>query len=204
MKNILFNQFAENTGFLPSLKIKPQIHDSATIRNSQVLGNIIIEENVHIVNAVLRADEGTPFFIGKGSNIQDFVTLHGYSTQNKKTPIQANLVNVEGKGYYSIYISENVSLSHGVLVHGPAYVKENTFIGFKSTIDAANVGANVEIGAHSYIKGVTIPDDIGIAPGAIILNEEDIEKYIVPKSGVNKKIVKVNQEMALTYNHSPE
>jgi len=204
MKNILFNQFAENTGFLPSLKIKPQIHDSATVRNSQILGNIVIEENVHIVNAVLRADEGTPFFIGKGSNIQDFVTLHGYSTQNKETPIEANLVNIEGKGLYSIYISENVSLSHGVLVHGPSYVKENTFIGFKSTIDAANVGANVEIGAHSYIKGVTIPDNIGIAPGAIILNEEDIEKYIIPKSGINKKIAKVNQEMALAYNCCPE
>lgn len=204
MRGILFNQADESVNFLPSLKIKPSIHPSATIRNSQVLGNVIIEENVHIVNAVIRADEGTPFYIGKGSNIQDFVTLHGYATQEDDTPIKSNLVNVEGKGYYSIYIAENVSLSHGVLVHGPSYIKENTFIGFKATIDAANIGANVEIGAHSYIKGVDIPDNVAIAPNSVILKDKDIKKYIIPRIDINKKIVKVNQEMALAYNYSPE
>lgn len=204
MRGILFNQADESVNFLPSLKIKPSIHHSATIRNSQVLGNVIIEENVHIVNAVIRADEGTPFYICKGSNIQDFVTLHGYATQEDDTPVKSNLVNVEGKGYYSIYISENVSLSHGVLVHGPSYIKENTFVGFKATVEAANIGSNVEIGAHSYIRGVNIPDNIAIAPNSVIIKDEDIEKYIIPRIDINKKIVKVNQEMALAYNYSPE
>jgi carbon dioxide concentrating mechanism protein CcmM len=160
-----------------------------------------VEENVHIVNAVIRADEGTPFFIGKGSNIQDFAVLHGYTTQENDNPIKKSLINIGGKGYYSIYISENVSISHGVLVHGPCHIKENTFVGFKATIDGASLGSNVEIGAHSYIKNVNIPDNVAIAPNSIITENTDIDKCIVPKTGLNARIVEVNKEMALSYNN---
>ncbi len=200
MNNILPNEVNENTNFLPCSKIKPSIHPTATVRNSQLVGNVIVEENVHIVNAVIRADEGTPFYIGKGSNIQDFAVLHGYTTQENDNPINKSLIKIDGKGYYSIYISENVSISHGVLVHGPSHIKENTFIGFKVTIDGANIGSNVEIGAHSYIKNVNIPDNIAISANAIITKTEDIEKYVITLAGINKRIIEVNQEMAVAYN----
>lgn len=167
----------------------PVIHESAAIRNSQITGNVTVGENVHIVNAAIRADEGSPFYIGKGSNIQDFCTLHGYAEQ---------LIPVEDK-HYSIYIDEYVSVAHGALVHGPAYIGKNSFIGFKATIDAAIIGNNVEIGAHSYIKRVTIPDNTAIAPNAVITSEEDIEKYITEPSGINQKVVSVNLEMAAAY-----
>ncbi|MEI8129422.1 MAG: hypothetical protein WCG95_07380 [bacterium] len=87
-----------------------------------------------------------------------------------------------------------------VIVHGPSHIKENTFIGFKVTIDGANIGSNVEIGAHSYIKNVNIPDNIAIAPNAVITQNTDIDKYIVPTTGLNKRIVEVNKEMAAAYN----
>lgn len=200
MNNIIFNEVSEKTNFLPCSKIKPYIHSTATVRNSQILGNVIVEENVHIVNAVIRADEGTPFYIGMGSNIQDFAILHGYTTQQNDNPLEQNLVFVEGKGYYSIYVAENVSVSHGVLIHGPAYIKKNTFIGVKATVDAANIGSNVEIGAHSYIKGVNIPDNVAILPNAVITKIEDIEKYLIPLTGINKRIIEINKEMTVNYN----
>lgn len=199
MTEILRNETAENNVFLPPEKLIPTIHRSATIRNSQVTGNVTIGKNVHIVNAVIRADEGTPFYIGKGSNVQDFCTLHGYVTRDHDREIEDNLIPVEDK-FYSIYIDEYVTVAHGALIHGPAYIGTNTFIGFKATIDASIIGNNVEIGAHSYIKRVTIPDNIAIAPNAVIINEDDIEKYMVEPIGINQKIVKVNLEMAEAYN----
>lgn len=199
MNNIIFNETSLETSLIPNEKISPFVHENATIRNSQITGNVIVEENVHIVNAVIRADEGTPFFIGQGSNIQDFATLHGYTTQENGQLTENNLVYVEEKGYFSIYIDEFVSISHGVLVHGPSYIGKNTFVGFKSTIDAAHVGSNVEIGAHSYIKNVKIPDNIAILPNSVITKQEDVDKYSCALSKINNKIVKVNIELAKAY-----
>lgn len=195
---ILSNETLENSIYLPKNKTEPQINEKAAIRNSQITGNAIISENVHIVNAAIRADEGTPFFIGKGSNIQDFCVLHGYVVREKDEQINSNLILVEGT-YYSIYIGEHVTIAHGALVHGPAYIGDHSFIGFKSTIDAANIGKNVEIGAHSYIKRVNIPDNVAILPNAVITKQEDIKKYIVDTTGINTKIINVNLEMAEAY-----
>ncbi len=199
MSKILMNESTENAVYIPVKKVKPDIHSKAAIRNSQITGNVIISEKVHVVNAVLRADEGTPFYVGKGSNIQDFCVLHGYVVREDKAEITDNLIPVNDK-YYSIYIAEYVSVAHGAMVHGPSYIGSNSFIGFKATIDAAIIGNNVEIGAHCYIKRVTIPDNIAIAPNSVITKEEDIEKFIVEPSGINKKVVNVNLEMAEAYN----
>jgi carbonic anhydrase/acetyltransferase-like protein (isoleucine patch superfamily) len=198
MNEILSNEIVENALYLPENKIEPLIHESATIRNSQIIGNVVINENVHIVNAAIRADEGTPFYIGKNSNIQDFCVLHGYMVRDKEVEIYSNLILVENL-YYSIYIGEHVTVAHGALVHGPTCIGNNSFIGFKSTIDAAFIGNNVEIGAHSYIKQVRIPDNISILPNAVITKEEDIKKYIVEPTGINQKIVNTNLELAKAY-----
>lgn len=196
---VLINKACSNTIYLPVLEVKPTIHPGATVRNSELFGDVTVDEGAHVVNAVLRADEGTPFYIGKGSNIQDFCILHGYTARDDDKIIEENLVCVDGK-FYSIYISNNVSASHAVLIHGPSFIGENSFIGFKSTIDAASVGKNSEIGAHCYIRGVNIPDNTAILPGSIITKQDDIEKYSTELTGINYKISKVNHEMAAVYN----
>lgn len=196
---ILINKACSNCSYLPVEEVMPTIHPGATVRNSELFGDVTIDEGAHVVNAILRADEGTPFYIGKGSNIQDFCTLHGYTARDGNRVVAENLVYVNGEPY-SIYISESVSLSHGVLVHGPSFVGSNTFIGFKSTLDAASVGKNVEIGAHCYIQSVNIPDNTAILPGSIITKQEDIAKCTTLLTGINTKIAKVNVEMSKCYN----
>lgn len=200
MNKILRNKTLVNTKYLPNKEVAPVIHPTATVRNSIIEGNVTIDENVHIVNAAIRADEGTPFYIGKNSNIQDFAVLHAYCTHENEILLEQNTILVKNKGVFSIYIDECVSLSHGVLVHGPCFVGKNSFIGFKATLDAASIGENVEIGAHSYIKNVTIPDNVAIKPNATITEESDIEKFIIYSTGINKRIVNVNIEMASVYN----
>jgi len=61
---------SKNTFYLPENIVLPTIHPAATIVNSTITGDVVIEEDVFVINAVIRADEGTPFYISKGSNIQ--------------------------------------------------------------------------------------------------------------------------------------
>jgi len=163
------------------------------------LGDVTIGPKAHIVNAVIRADEGTPFHIGASSNVQDGAVIHAHYSEENEKPVLHNLVNVPGKGLFSVYIGDNVSINHQTLIHGPAYIGDNSFIGFKATIHHANVGKGVEIGPHAYIEKVDIPDGVAIAPGAIITQPEDIEKYRVPHKNRNEKVMKVNHELAMAY-----
>lgn len=194
------NRVTPYARFLPRQTVYPKVHPTATIRgNTQIIGDVTVSPRVHIANAVLRADEGTPFFIGEGSNLQDFVLLHAHSTQADGRPKWENLIPVPGKGYYAVYIGKNTSLAHGAIVHGPVYIGDNSFISFKATIDHASIGNNVEIGAHAYIKNVAIPDNVAIAPGAVITRPEDIRRFIAPRQNLNPKIARINSEMALAY-----
>lgn len=185
--------------FLPKKAVFPKIDPLATIRGGWILGDVTIGAKAHIVNAVIRADEGTPFYIGASSNVQDGAVIHAHYSEENEKPVLHNLVNVPDKGLFAVYIGNNVSITHQALIHGPAYIGDNSLIGFKATIHHANVGKNVEIGPHAYIEKVDIPDGVAIAPGAIITQPEDIEKYLVPHKNRNEKVMKVNHELAMAY-----
>jgi carbon dioxide concentrating mechanism protein CcmM len=96
------------TSFNPE-SIFPSIDATASIGPfSTIIGDVIIKENVFIAPSVtIRADEGSPFFIGPNRNLQDGVILHG---------LNEGRVTVNDKKF-SIYIGNNVSCAHGCIIH---------------------------------------------------------------------------------------
>lgn len=204
LSNIVSSKTNKNAKYLPLEISVPKISPKACIRRSFIQGDVTIEDNVHVVNAAIRADEGSPFFISKGVNIQDFVTLHGYTTTNNGEPNYQNMVHVEGKGHFSIFVDEDSSLSHGVLIHGPCFIGKNSFIGFKSTVEKSWIGNNVEIGAHSYIANIKIPDNVGIKPNSVILSQDELEQFIIKPKNINKTISAVNKELCERYRNQKE
>ncbi|HUW65486.1 MAG TPA: carbonate dehydratase [Spirochaetia bacterium] len=116
---------------------------------SSVIGDVTIGANVFIAaNATIRADEGTPFFIGPNSNIQDGVILHG---------LHEGRVVVHGKRF-SIYIGKEVTCAHGCIIHGPCKLGDRVFVGFNATI------LNAVIGEGSFVStGAVVTDGVRIA-----------------------------------------
>jgi len=116
--------------------IYPVIDSTAYIHpQASVIGDVIIGANVMVSPmASIRGDEGMPVFIGKDSNVQDGVVIHGLETTDEQgKPIKKHLVAVNGKKY-AVYVGENVTLAHQSMVHGSAYVGNETFIGFQSLV----------------------------------------------------------------------
>lgn len=195
--NNLYTYFVgENpvTSFNP-ISIYPQISESAFIGPfSSVIGDVIIEKNVFVgANVVLRADEGTPFYIGCNSNIQDGVIFHG---------LKDTKYFVNGIGY-SIYIGKKVSIAHGALIHGPAIVGNNTFVGFNSIVFNAIVKDNCYIDTGAIVTGgVVIAANRYVPIGAIINTQAKADKLLeVPKeqSDFAEKVIKVNVELSESY-----
>jgi len=116
------------------------------------------------------------------SNMQDGVILHALETTQHGKSIDDRRYSAEGsllkgndtgfKNGFAIYVGDKVSLAHGVQVHGPAYIGNDTFVGMKSLIFNANIGKRVAIGVSSTVtNNITIPDNKFVPPGTIITRQ---------------------------------
>jgi carbon dioxide concentrating mechanism protein CcmM len=148
---------------------EPKIHDTAYVHSfSNIIGDVHIGSNVMIAPGTsIRADEGTPFYIGSGTNIQDGVVIHG---------LEKGRVTGEDSNSYSVWVGKNTSLTHMSLIHGPAYVGDDCFIGFRSTVFNARVGNGCIVMMHVLIQDVEIPPGKYIPSGAVITNQQQADR----------------------------
>jgi len=166
----------------------PEIQETAFIHPfAVVIGNCYIGKLVLVApTAVCRGDEGTPIHVSDFSNMQDGVILHGLITTDKEKALDGRRFSEDGDRLmgnsslfaegYSVFVGTNTSLAHDSMVHGPAWVGNNTFVGMKSIIFDAKVGNNVAIGISSTISnGVSIPDNKFVPPGSVILDQEEAD-----------------------------
>lgn len=182
------------TSFNPVSKY-PKIHKSVFLGPfSSIIGDVTVCEDVFIApNVSIRADEGTPFYIGAKSNIQDGVVLHGL----KNTELIAY-----GKNF-SIYIGSEVSIAHKAIVHGPCIIGDNTFIGFNSIVFNAIIEENCYIDMSTVISGgIRINAGSYVPVGSVVDTQKKAD--CLPKIPKNKtefaqKVVDVNNELSEIY-----
>lgn len=148
---------------------EPQIHETAFIHPfSNIIGDVEIGANVIVAPGTsIRADEGTPFHIGENTNLQDGVVIHG---------LEQGRVIGDNQNEYSVWIGSNASITHMALIHGPAYVGDSCFIGFRSTVFNARVGAGCIVMMHALIQDVEIPPGKYVPSGAIITNQQQADR----------------------------
>jgi carbonic anhydrase/acetyltransferase-like protein (isoleucine patch superfamily) len=154
----------------------PNISPYAFVKDPRnIIGRVTIEKNVIIAaGCSVRADEGSPFRICKGSNLQDLVVLHGLLDQ---------YVEVDGEKY-SIYIGSHCSIAHRALVHGPVMIGKKNFIGFDAIIHKSTLGRNNFVKFQAVIENSIIGSYCHIGVGAKILNVAIGDKRYVPDGAI--------------------
>jgi SulP family sulfate permease len=170
---------------------RPTIAASAFVdARATVIGDVTVGENVYIgPGASVRADEGTPFFVGAESNLQDGVTLHG---------LKDKVVLVEGR-CYAIYIGRSVCLTHHALIHGPCYIGDRCFVGFKATVHDAVVGEGCVIGVGAVVLGVSLPAGRYVSHNIVVDTQEQADSLPAVAGDwerLRAEVVEVNQELA--------
>jgi carbon dioxide concentrating mechanism protein CcmM len=205
------------TDFNSEIK-SPQIENDSFIHPfAVVIGDCHIGKMVLMApTSVCRGDEGTPIYIGDYSNVQDGVILHALETTIDGQNIDNRRFSINGDslfandsrfdGGYAIFVGSKVSLAHDSMVHGPAWVGNNTFVGMKSLIFNAKVGSNVAIGVSSTItNGVVIADNKFVPPGSVIVTQEQADalssRIGSAYENINKDVIHVNKDLAGAYNH---
>ncbi|MEM9922187.1 MAG: ribulose bisphosphate carboxylase small subunit [Cyanobacteria bacterium P01_D01_bin.50] len=174
---------------------EPRIHETAFIHSfSNIIGDVEISSNVIVApGSSVRADEGTPFFIGENTNIQDGVVIHG---------LEQGRVLGDNQKEYSVWIGKNSCITHMALIHGPCYVGDNCFIGFRSTVFNARVGNDCIVMMHALIQDVEIPPGKYVPSGAVIISQQQADR--LPDVNPQDKefahhVVGVNQALRAGY-----
>lgn len=194
----------------PSIEQTAFIHPFAV-----VIGDCHISKMVMVApTAVCRGDEGTPIHIGGYSNIQDGVVLHALETTEEGKSLDGRRFSASGDlllgndtrfdNGYAIWVGERTSLAHGSLVHGPAWIGNDTFVGMEAMVFNAKVGNNVAIGVSSTITGgVTIADNRFVPPGSVITTQEQADALPLrvgsPYEKINDGVIHVNENLAEQY-----
>ena len=174
---------------------EPQIDPSAYVHSfSNLIGDVYIGADVLIAPGTsIRADEGNPFHIGNSTNVQDGVVIHGLE--------KGRVVGDDGKEY-SVWIGDRTSITHMALIHGPAYIGNNCFVGFRSTIFNARVGDGCVISLHVLIQDVEIPAGKYVTAGAVITTQQQADSLPnVQESEQNfaSHVVGVNESLRKGY-----
>jgi SulP family sulfate permease len=188
---------SERQKWIANLRQRAKLAPSAYIHDkASVIGDVVLGEHVNVAaSASVRADEGAPFFIGSSSNIQDGVVIHA---------LKDRYVNVGGEDW-AVYVGRNVSMAHDALVHGPCYVGDGTFIGFKAVVHDSVIGERCFIGIGSVVVGVEIPDGKFVPHGMIVdtaAKVKDLPAASEAQHHFNDDVVEVNRGLAAAYHHT--
>jgi carbonic anhydrase/acetyltransferase-like protein (isoleucine patch superfamily) len=170
----------------------PYISPSAAVHHrANLIGAVVIGDNSFVApGATIRADEGNPIYIGKNSNVQDNVVIHGF--KNKPTD------------QYSVLVGDNVSLAHCSLIHGPVTIGNDTFIGFKSLIARATIGKNCVVEHCATVSNCSVPDGRYV-PAHQVIDSQEKANNLPPITDqyrykhVDEDVIAVNKELAAGY-----
>ena len=159
---------ARTKGASPTSR-SPKVDSSAYVHSfSRLIGDVQVGANAFVApGSSIRGDEGTPFYIGENSNIQDGVVIHG---------LEAGRVVGDDRREYSVWVGKNTCITHMALIHGPAYIGDECFIGFRSTVFNAKVGDGCIVMMHALIQDVEIPPGKYVPSGATIVNQQQAER----------------------------
>jgi MFS superfamily sulfate permease-like transporter/carbonic anhydrase/acetyltransferase-like protein (isoleucine patch superfamily) len=185
---------AEHRKWLGQIRERPLIAPTAYVHPAAtIIGRVVVGDRAHIAaDTSVRADEGSPFHIGANTNIQDGVVMHALKDKR---------VMVGGEAW-AIYVGREVSIAHEALVHGPCYVGDKTFIGFKAVVHDAVVGSHCFIGIGAVVVGVEVPDGRFVPHGRIVDSPEAVAALPLISDThrhFNEDVVEVNRGLAVAY-----
>ncbi len=151
------------------LLAEPKIHASASVHSfSNIIGDVTIGASVLISPGTsIRADRGNSFYVGDQAIIQDGVVIHG---------LEQGRVLGDDQHEYSVWVGRQTTLMHKALVHGPAYVGNHCFIGFRSTVFNARLGDGCIVMMHVLIQDVEIPPGKFVPSGAVVTSQQQADR----------------------------
>ncbi|HIK45762.1 MAG TPA: ribulose bisphosphate carboxylase small subunit [Leptolyngbyaceae cyanobacterium M65_K2018_010] len=139
-----------------------QVHSLA-----QVTGDVRFRGEVAIaLGAVVRAELEANCSIGAGSVLQEGAAIYA---------LPPGKVLGDDQAPYTVWLGEQVTLTHKVLIQGPVYLGSGSFVGFRSTLMNARLGQGCIVLMHALVQDVEVPAGKLVPSGAVITRQEQAD-----------------------------
>ncbi|MEM6714048.1 MAG: ribulose bisphosphate carboxylase small subunit [Cyanobacteria bacterium P01_C01_bin.147] len=164
---------------------------------ADVVGNVQIAADVLVApGAVVRADANAVLGIGAGVAIQDGVVIQA---------LREGRVLGDDDQSYSVWIGRHTCIGHKAIVQGPAYIGDDVFVGFRSTVFNARLGAGCIVMMHALVQDVEIPPGKVVPSGAVITQQAQADRLADVQSqdiAFVTELTTVNQALRTSYRQS--
>ncbi|PZV08858.1 MAG: acetyltransferase [Leptolyngbya sp.] len=116
--------------------------------------------------SVVRADPGSPVRLGADSTLQEGATVYGRA--------QGQVLG-DDRSPWAVWVGDRAMLTHKALVQSPVYIGADCFIGFRSTLFNARLGAGCVVMMHALVQDVDVPPGKLIPSGAVITQQHQAD-----------------------------
>lgn len=139
-----------------------QVHGLA-----QVLGQVLVEPGATLAaGAVVQADPNATVRLGAASTLQEGATVYGRA--------QGRVLG-DDRNAYAVWVGDRTTLTHKVLVQSPVYIGADCFIGFRSTLFNARLGAGCVVMMHALVQDVDVPPGKLVPSGSVITQQHQAD-----------------------------
>ncbi|TVQ11279.1 MAG: acetyltransferase [Leptolyngbya sp. DLM2.Bin27] len=151
----------------PAVSPPQQWSSASAVATAQGQGQVLVESGVSLaVGAVVQADPSATVRLGVASVLQAGATVYGRS--------QGRVLG-DDRSAYAVWVGDRAILTYKVLVQSPVYVGADCFIGFRSTLFNARLGAGCVVMMHALIQDVEVPPGKLVPSGSIITQQHQAD-----------------------------
>ena len=157
------------TGSRLSFQLDPTVDATADVHEfSLVEGDVRVGADAMIApGTAVTAEPGASVVVGEAARFLPGVIVEAAAGPPVTGP--------DGSAA-SIWVGEGSAIAHKSLIHSPAYIGKNCFIGFRSTIYNARLGDGCVVMMHVLVQDVEVPPGKCIPSGSVITSQHQADQ----------------------------
>lgn len=150
------------------LLANPQVHLSADVHEfSFIEGEVSISAGAVVApGTAITAMPGASVAVGEQCLLLPGVIVEG----------QAGAQVMSGNRRYSVWLGDRTIIAHKSIIHSPAFIGQDCFIGFRSTVFNARLGDGCIVMMHALVQDVEIPPGRCVPSGSVITSQHQADQ----------------------------
>lgn len=162
-----------------SLLASPQVHPSAQVHEFSFLeGDVHVGAGAMVApGTAVTAASGASVVLGEECSLLPGVALEGLAGAQVTAGASSSSSGGASKASScSIWLGDRSVVAHKSIIHSPAFIGDDCFIGFRSTVFNARLGAGCVVMMHALVQDVEVPPGKCVPSGSVITSQHQADQ----------------------------